>query len=338
MTQRRSIIAGAGIGVPSKRLTNRDLELLVDTTEQWIVERTGINERRIASADQATTDLAEEAAREALRDAGISPTELDLIVLCTVGPDHMVPPSSCLLQHRLGARNAAAFDINAACSGFLYGLAVADQFISTGKFKRVLLVGAETLSRVTDYGDRSTCVLFGDGAGAAVLVPASGDGGILSFCLGSDGSGAELLYIPAGGSRLPASEETVKGRMHFIRMKGNEVFKLAVRAMVRSVDEALEQAGLTRQDIDLVIPHQANRRIIEACAERLGVPDEKVVINIDRYGNTAAASIPIALAEARKASLLTDGQIVVFVGFGAGLTWGSAVLRWEEWNGNGAWT
>lgn len=333
----RSVVAGTGMCVPPQVLTNADLERMVDTSDQWIVERTGIRERHIALPHQATTDLAEVASRQALENAGIKPDEIDLIILCTVGPDRVVPPSACELQHRLGANSAAAFDLNAACSGFLYGLAVADQFIATGAYRTVLVVGAETLSRLTDYTDRSTCVLFGDGAGAVVLVPSSTDGGILSFCLGSDGSGADLLQVPAGGSRMPASRETVENRLHFIKMKGNEVFKLAVRGMVRSVDEALKKAGLARSEIDWIIPHQANRRIIEATAERLGVPKDHVIVNIDRHGNTAAASIPMALAEAVGSGLIKDGQIVVMVGFGAGLTWGSVVLQWRDLRKNGSW-
>lgn len=323
-------IVGMGIGVPERVLTNDDLEKMVDTSDQWIVERTGIRERRIAAPDQATSDLAEIACRKALGQAGIGPDEIDLIILCTVGPDRFVPPGACTLQSKLGASRAAAFDLNAACSGFLYGLGAANGFIATGKYQRVLLVGAETLSRIINYKDRNTCVLFGDGAGAAVLSPSNDNQGLLAYNLGADGAGGDLLQVPAGGSRIPASHDSVEQGLHYAQMRGNEIFKLAVRAMVRSVDQSLEEAGLTRQDIDWVVPHQANIRIIEAATNRLGVGREQVIINIDRYGNTAAASIPIALCEAVEKGKLKEGQIVALAGFGAGLTWGSAIIRWGK--------
>lgn len=326
--QAKATIVGLGIGVPQRVLTNKDLENIVDTSDEWIVERTGIRERRIASPDQATSDFAEAAGRRALEQADLTPQDLDLIVLCTVGPDRFVPPGACTLQSRLGAIQAAAFDLNAACSGFLYGLAVVNGLICGGSYRRVLLVGAETLSRIIDYQDRNTCVLFGDGAGAAVLVPSNDNSGLLAFNLGADGTGGDLLQVPAGGSRIPATHDSVSRRLHYARMKGNEIFKLAVRAMVRSVDQSLDDAGISRQDIDWMVPHQANLRIIEAAASRLGIAREQVVINIDRYGNTAAASIPIALAEAVEQGKIRDGHVVALAGFGAGLTWGSAIIRW----------
>lgn len=328
LTKRRARIIGTGIGVPARILTNADLEKMVDTSDEWIVERTGIRERRIAAEDEATCDFAELAARQALSRAGIKAEDVDLIILCTVGPDRWVPPSACTLQYRLGACRAAAFDLNAACSGFLYGLAVASQFITAGSYEYILLVGAETLSRIVDYQDRNTCVLFGDGAGAVVLAPAQGEEGVLSFLLGADGAGGDLLQVPAGGSRIPPSHYSVEQRLHYVQMKGNEVFKQAVRTMVRAIDWSLTEAGLGRTDIDWLVPHQANRRIMEAAAQRLGLAPSRVVMNIDRYGNTASASIPIALAEGVEKGLFQAGQILALAGFGAGLTWGSVILRW----------
>lgn len=328
LTGRRARIIGTGIGVPARILTNTDLEKMVDTSDEWITARTGIKERRIAAENEATCDFAEMAARQALSQAGIEAAKIDLIILCTVGPDRWVPPSACTLQHRLGACRAAAFDLNAACSGFLYGMAVANQFIAAGKYEYILLIGAETLSRIVDYQDRNTCVLFGDGAGAVVLAPAEGEEGVLSFFLGADGGGGELLQVPAGGSRIPPSHHSVEQRLHYVQMKGNEVFKQAVRTMVRAIDQALSEVRLERSDIDWLVPHQANRRIMEAAAQRLGLATSRVVMNIERYGNTASASIPIALAEGAEKGLFQKGQIIALAGFGAGLTWGSVILRW----------
>lgn len=315
--------------VPEKVLTNFDLEKMVDTSDAWIRERTGIRERRIAAPEESTSDLATRAAKEALAAANLSPEEIDLIIVATASPDMLFPATACLVQANLGASRAAAFDLEAGCSGFIYGLAVGAQFIATGSCRHVLVIGAETLSRLTNWEDRSTCVLFGDGAGAAVLSPVSPPRGILSFYLRSDGSGGELLKLPAGAARLPASRETVESRLHFIAMNGREVFKFAVRAMEEAALEALNRAGVSSQEIDCFVPHQANIRIIDATAKRLGLPPEKVVVNIDRYGNTSAASIPIALYEAVAQGKIKPGEsTVLMVAFGAGLTWGSVLMRY----------
>jgi len=321
-------ILGVGRYSPERRLTNRDLEEMVDTSDEWIVTRTGIRERRIAAPHEATSDLAHEAAVRALDMAGVSPEDVDLIIVATITPDMFFPSTACLVQDRLGARNAAAFDVSAACSGFIYALASASGMIATGMYRNALVIGAECLSRVTDYSDRNTCILFGDGAGAAVLGPVSAGRGFRSFVLGADGSGGELLKLPAGGSRIPASAESVAQGMHFMKMNGREVFKFAVRVMGNAAEEALHKAGLTKEDIDLLIPHQANIRIIQSALERLGLPEEKCVVNVDRYGNISAASIPVALAEAVEEGRVREGDRLVLVGFGGGLTWGASVLIW----------
>ncbi|NPV92210.1 MAG: ketoacyl-ACP synthase III [Firmicutes bacterium] len=325
---RLATITGLGIGLPDTVLTNHDLEKMIDTSDEWIRERTGIRERRIAGPQQATSDMAAVAAKMAMEQAGVEPGEIDMIILCTVTPDRFVPMGASNLQEKINATRAAAFDLNAACSGFLYGMAVAQGLIFSGRYQKILLVGGETLSRIINYQDRNTGILFGDGAGAAVVVPSDDEHGLLAYDLGCDGSGGDLLQVPAGGSRIPATRESVEQGLHFVQMRGNEIFKLAVRAMVRSVDQSLADAGLTREDIDWVVPHQANQRIIEAASSRLGVGRDKVIINIDRYGNTAAASIPIALYETAQRGLLKEGDIVALTGFGAGLTWGSAIIRW----------
>jgi 3-oxoacyl-[acyl-carrier-protein] synthase-3 len=314
--------------VPEKVLTNRDLEAMVDTSDEWIVSRTGIRERRIASRDQASSDLAYEASLKALERAGIAAEDLDLILVATITPDMAFPATACILQDKLGARKAAAFDLSAACSGFIYGLAAASSFISTGMYKYVLVVGAECLSRITDYEDRNTCILFGDGAGAAVLGPVREGAGFRSFVLGADGSGGDLLKLPAGGSRLPITGEVLAQRLQYLKMAGRDVFKFAVRVMGNSADEALEKAGLSREDIDLLVPHQANMRIIQAALERLGLEPEKCAVNLDRYGNVSAASIPIALAEAVETGRVKSGDRLLLVGFGGGLTYGACVLIW----------
>ncbi len=323
----RTGISGLGISIPEKVLTNRDLEKMIETTDEWIRTRTGIVERRIVEEGQTTLDLCIEAAGNALVSAGVQPEDLDLIIVATVTPDMIFPATACLLQDRLGANKAAAFDLEAGCSGFVYALVTGAQFISTGAYKKVLVVGAETLSKITDWEDRNTCVLFGDGAGACVLEPVE-KGGILGFDLGSDGAGGKFLDLPAGGSRLPASEDTVAQRLHYIRMDGNQVFKFAVKAMGKAALKALEMAGLSNEDIDLFIPHQANKRIIDAAGRKLGLPEEKVYMNLERYGNTSGASIPLALYEAVNEGKVKKGDIIVLSGFGAGLSWAAAVLEW----------
>jgi 3-oxoacyl-[acyl-carrier-protein] synthase-3 len=322
-------ILGTGSYVPPKVVTNEDIEKLVDTSDEWIVSRTGIKERHIVDGDTASSDMAFEAAKQALDDAGLAASDMDQILVATVTPDRLFPSTACTLQEKLGVQGNSATDIGAACSGFVYGLAMAGGMISSGVLDRVLLVGVETLSKLVNWRDRGTCVLFGDGAGAAVLGPAEEDGaGILSVKMQSDGSAGSLLELPAGGSRLPSSHETVERGLHYIKMQGNEVFKYAVRAMEEMALVALSKAGKDVSEVDLLIPHQANLRIIHATAKRLGIPMEKVFVNVNRYGNTSAASIPLALDEAVKEGRVKDGDLVELVTFGAGFTWGAAVIRW----------
>ena len=321
-------IVGTGFYVPEKILTNFDLGKMVDTTDEWIRTRTGIRERRIAADDQATSDLAVEAGRKALEDANVEPDEVDSIIVATLSPDMPFPPTACLVQHKLGIKHACAFDIEAACSGFIYALSVADSLIKAGNRKITLLIGSEVFSRIVDWNNRNTCVLMGDGAGAVVLREVENGKGILSTHLDADGSGADLLKQPAGGSRLPASYETVKQGLHYFKMEGNEVFKLAVKIMSESAITALKKAALSKKDMDWLIPHQANSRIIQSIAKRLSLPVEKVIVNLDKYGNTTAASIPIALDEAVKEGKIKEGHIVVLTAFGSGLTWGASVIRW----------
>lgn len=321
-------IIGLGCYVPERIMTNKDIEKIVDTTDEWIVDRTGIRERRVVDPSMATSDLATFAAERALADAGVSAEEIDLIIVATATPDMFFPSVACLVQANIKAVNAAAFDLAAGCSGFVYGMVVATQFIKTGLYKKVLVVGAETLTKICDWTDRNTCVLFGDGAGAAVLGETCPGHGIIGTNLGADGTGGDLLKMPAGGSRIPATEESVQSRLHFIHMNGNEVFKFAVKVMGESALKALEAAGVEPDQVDILIPHQANNRIIQSAAKRLKLPMEKVIVNVDRYGNTSAASIPIALREAIDNGRVKDGSTLVLVGFGAGLTWASCVMKW----------
>ena len=321
-------IIGIGKYVPERVLTNAELEQMVETNDEWIVTRTGIRERRIAAPEQATSDLAFNAAQRALSSAGLTAEDIDLIVVATITPDMFFPSTACLLQNKLGASKAAAFDLSAACSGFIYGLATASSMIATGMYKHALVIGAECLSRITDYTDRNTCILFGDGAGAVVLGAVPEGRGFKSFELGADGGGGDLLKVCGGGSRLPSSAETVADKKHFIHMAGNDVFKFAVRIMGGAAEEALRKAGLEKSDIDLFVPHQANIRIINSAINRLELPEDKCMINLDKYGNMSAASIPVALAEAVEAGRVQEGDTVVLVGFGGGLTWGASVLNW----------
>ncbi len=321
-------ILGLGTYVPERILTNKDLEKMVDTNDEWIVERTGIRERRVVDPSMATSDLATRAAEKALAEAKTSPDEIELIIVATATPDMFFPSTACLVQANLQANNAAAFDLAAGCSGFMYGINTGAQFIKTGLYKKVLVIGAETLTRIMDYTDRNTCVLFGDGAGAVVLGECQPGCGVIGFNMGADGAGGDLLKLPAGGSRLPATAETVANRQHYVHMNGNEVFKFAVKVMGESAYKALDNAGLTAADVDILIPHQANIRIIQSAAKRLKLPMEKVIVNVDRYGNTSSASIPIALREAIDAGRVKDGDVIVAVGFGAGLTWASCVIKW----------
>jgi len=323
-------IIGTGSYLPDKVVTNKDLEKLVETSDEWIVERTGIRERRIAESGIATSDLASAAAENALRDAGVTADEIDLIIVATCTPDMVLASTACLVQDKIKASKAAAFDLSAACAGFAYGLVVGSQCIKTGLYKKVLVIGAETLSRIVDWTDRNTCVVFGDGAGAAVLGEVPAGYGILGVDLGAEGSGAVHLNVPAGGSRLPATSETVKQRQHFVYMNGSEVYKFAVKVMGEAAVRALDNAGLSNTDIDCLVPHQANIRIINSAAKRLKVPMDKVMVNVDKYGNTSAATIPIALDEAVKCNKIKNDDIVVLVGFGAGLTWASCVIKWYK--------
>lgn len=318
---------GIGSAAPEKVLSNFDFEKMIDTSDEWIRSRTGISERRIAEPDVASSDLGYEASIKALEDASIGPEDIDGIIVGTITPDFIFPSTACVLQNLLGAKNAFAFDVLAGCSGFIYALHVAKGLIQGGSAKKLLVVGAETLSKIMNYEDRTTCILFGDGAGAAVIT-ASETPGILSSCLGANGDGWEYLYMPGGGSRIPTSEESVKNGSHFLQMQGKEVFKEAVKALQSSSLKAIEQAGITPDQIDLLIPHQANYRIIEVVRKRLELPEEKVFSNLDRYGNTSSASVPIALDEAVKSGRLKKGDIVVFSAFGAGFTWGASVVRW----------
>lgn len=323
-----SMITGTGSFAPARILTNSDLERMVETSDEWITTRTGIKERRISENGTGPSDLALEASKVALKEAGLEPEQIDLILLGTVTPDYVLPSTACILQDKLKAKNAAVLDIVAACSGFIYGLSIASAFIAIGQYKNVLVIGVETLSKITNWEDRNTCVLFGDGAGAAVVSATTEDKGILGTYLSGDGSLANLLHIPIGGAKTPLTRENFDLKKHYICMQGNDVFKSAVRAMDSASKHIIQQVGLTAEDVDILIPHQANIRIIEALAKRLKVPMDKVYVNIDHYGNTSAASVPIALDEARKRGVIKPGSNTVLVAFGAGFTWGSAVIKW----------
>lgn len=323
-------ITGVGMAVPERVVTNADLEQIVDTSDEWIFTRTGIRERHISEPGEATSDYAVKAARKAMAMAGVTPEQVDLIIVGTVTPDMPFPSTACIVQDALGATRAAAFDMSAACPGWLYGVVMAQQTIASGMYNCALVIGAELLSKLVDWEDRSTCVLFGDAAGAAILQPVSEGRGILASVLGSEGAGACHLQMPAGGSRLPASAETVANRLHYIKMDGTEVFKFAVRVMNEASVEVMKKAGIEREDLDLLIPHQANIRIIDGAMKRLKLGPEKVVVNLDRYGNTSSASIPVALTEALTEGRVKDGDELVLVSFGAGLVWAAVALRWGK--------
>ena len=321
-------ISGVGAYVPAKILTNADLEKMVETTDEWITTRTGIKERHIAAADEFTSDLGAEAARRAMKMAGVTAEQIDLIIVATITPDMPFPSTACLIQHKLGAKRAAAFDLEAACSGFIYALEIGQQFIMSRTYETVLVIGAEKLSSITDWTDRNTCVLFGDGAGAAILQNREGTHGLLTAVMGADGGKADLLFMPGGGSRCPATVDSLKARQHYLRMEGKETFKNAVQAMQTAAEEALRRCELTVSQIKLIIPHQANRRIIDAVGDRLGAKPEQLFVNVDKFGNTSAASVGIALDEAVSTGRVQRGDLILLVVFGAGLTWGAAVIEW----------
>ncbi len=323
-------IAGLGMCVPNRILTNEELAQTIDTNDEWIASRTGIRERRVADAQTATSDLAVVAAENALADANIRAEDLDLVLCATTSGDYIWPATACVVQQRIGATRAAAFDLGAACSGFCYGLATAAGFIQSGAMRRILVIGADTLTKQLNWQDRGTCILFGDGAGAAVITPCSEEEGIFASSLGADGSGIESVWIPAGGTRTPDTPEVMEQKLNCISMRGQEVYKFAVRIVPEVVGDALRKACLHPSDIDLLVLHQANIRIVESAAQRLNISMDKVVVNLDRYGNTSAASVPLALAEAQQQDRIKRGDIVVTVGFGAGLTWAANIIRWNR--------
>jgi 3-oxoacyl-[acyl-carrier-protein] synthase-3 len=321
-------ITGVGSYLPSRILTNADLEKMVDTSDEWILTRTGIKERRLAAENEFTSDLATHAAVRALRKAGVAAEEIDLIIVATITPDMPFPSTACLVQKKIGARRAAAFDLEAACSGFIYGLEIAQQFIMSRTYNTVLVIGAEKLSSIVDWEDRNTCVLFGDGAGAAVLQNRPNAHGLLTAVMGADGQKADLLFMPGGGSRCPATATSVVSRLHYLRMEGKETFKNAVQAMQTAAEEAMARCEIDITRIKCIIPHQANRRIIDAVGQRLGAKPEQLFINVHQYGNTSAASVAIALDEAVESGRVRRGDLILLVVFGAGLTWGAAVIEW----------
>jgi 3-oxoacyl-[acyl-carrier-protein] synthase III len=322
-------ITGLGSYVPERVVTNDDLSTMMDTSDEWIRERTGIRERRIAAPEQALSDLALPAAREALEDAGLQGSDLDLIIVATVTPDMAFPATAAILADQLGAPDAAAYDLSAGCTGFMYAVAQGYGMLAGGLAQKALIVGGDVLSKIMDWSDRSTSVLFGDGAGAVVLERVA-EGGFLGFELGADGSGGPQLYLPAGGSRAPATAESVTEKLHFVKMNGREVFKFATRVLVSSAESVLAECGRTIDEVDVYVPHQANVRIIEHARQKLGIPEEKTVIDVDRYGNTSSGSIPLALADAKADGRLHAGQLVLMTGMGAGLTWGSGLIEWTD--------
>jgi len=321
-------IKGIGHYVPDRILTNFDLEKMVDTSDEWITLRTGIKERRISASNDATSDVAYKAAVMALEDAGLPAEKVDYIILATASPDMFFPSTACIVQDKLGASHAGAFDLSAGCSGFIYSLVVASQLIATGTYENVLVIGAETLSKFTDWTDRNTCVVFGDGAGAVLLGPVEDGKGLIASAMGSDGSGGEMLKLPAGGSRMPASSDTIKDRLHYIKMDGREVFKNAVRYMSEAVENVLLKCNMTTEDITFLIPHQANLRIIQSLGKRLKLREDQVYVNIEHYGNTSSASIVIALSELIQSKRIKENDVIAMTAFGAGYTWASAVIRW----------
>ncbi|MFH1678004.1 MAG: beta-ketoacyl-ACP synthase III [Candidatus Omnitrophota bacterium] len=320
-------IIGVGGYLPDKVLTNLDLEKIVNTSDEWITTRTGIKTRRLVSKGQAASDLATFAAKQALKDAKLAPADLDLIIVATITPDMQFPSTACFVQNNIKAKNAICFDISAACAGFVYALVIAQQFIARGTYNNALVIGSEVLSTITDWQDRNTCVLFGDGAGAAVLSTVK-SGGIISTYLGSDGSLSGLLLLPGGGSRHPASSYSLDNRLHYIKMRGNELFKHAVKIMTKAAQKALNLAGLDCKDVDWVIPHQANIRILMSMAKKLDIPKERIYLNIDKYGNMSSASTAVALCEAIKTKRIKKGDIVLLDAFGGGLVWGACVIKW----------
>jgi 3-oxoacyl-[acyl-carrier-protein] synthase-3 len=331
LTTRRAKITAVGHYLPERRVTNKDLEKIVDTSDDWIVERTGIRERRVAAKGQATSDLGAAAAKRVLEKRGIDAAELDLIIVATVTPDMFFPSSACLVQTKIGARNAWGFDLSGACSGFVYSLATATQFITAGTYKKVLVIGADVMTSIIDFHDRATCVLFGDGAGAVLVEPAEeGEQGIIDFLLRSDGGGGQFLYMPGGGSLNPTSPDSIEKKMHYVHQDGRNVFKYAVRGMADISQEILTKHGLVPSDLKLYIPHQANLRIIKAAVEKMGLQESQVAINIDKYANTTAGTIPICLSEAIESKRINTKDLVLLASFGAGFTWGSLLLRWEK--------
>jgi 3-oxoacyl-[acyl-carrier-protein] synthase-3 len=330
LSTRRAKITAVSHYLPECRVTNKDLEKVVDTSDEWIVERTGIHERRVAAKGQATSDLGAAAAKRLLELRGMDPSEIDLIIVATVTPDMFFPSSACLIQNKIGAKRAWGFDLSGACSGFLYALTTGAQFITAGSHKKVLVVGADVMTSILDFKDRATCVLFGDGAGAVLLEPvADGETGIIDFMLRSDGSGGQFLYMPGGGSLNPSTTQTIENKMHYVHQDGRNVFKFAVRGMSEISNEMLNKHGLVPKDLKLYVPHQANLRIINAAVEKLGLAPSQVAVNIDRYANTTAGTIPICLSEAAESKTLQKGDLILLASFGAGFTWGSLLLRWE---------